>query len=407
MEKTLQGKDMKFIIGLLLNALLFTLSWIVPKKKGSILCGGGMGERFSGNPKYFFLYLHRLNQKGETPFREYFWITKNNSLLQTMKTQNLPVISGFSFTGFWKILRSEFLIIESGPAMKKFGHDIGYQRLFMGRFKIIQTWHGSGGKRILLDALKDRGFNHFIDHIYFYLERMELQNLWCILTMGEREQSFMKQAFDNNNVYIIGYPKNDLLVQKFEKWGLKKEWTSYDKVILYAPTFREANSEKQAFSSSFFPKINQFLKEKNWIFLVKKHPFDIYLNIPKHYTHIKDVTTFYDDIQVLLAQTDLLISDYSSVSIDFLLTKKPILFYAYDYEIYQKLSRKLHYDLLQDAPGAVCKTEEDLLQAIQNIDEESAHYQAIYKKNITIFHRYTDGHSCHRLLQCILTNKHL
>jgi len=68
---------MRFIIGLLLNAVLFTLSWIVPKKKNTILCGGGMGERFSGNPKYFFLYLHKLKASNQLPFDEYAWITKS------------------------------------------------------------------------------------------------------------------------------------------------------------------------------------------------------------------------------------------------------------------------------------------------------------------------------------------
>lgn len=392
---------MKFIIGLLLNAVLFTLSWVVPKKKNTILCGGGMAERFSGNPKYFFLYLHKLKASNQLPFDEYAWITKSTKVYKALQEQNLPVIDGLSLKGFWQILRSEVLVIESGPAMKKFGHDIGYQRLFMGNFKIVQTWHGSGGKRILLDALKDRGFNSPIDYIYFYLERMELRNLGCILTMGKREKKFMLQAFDNPNVKILGYPKNDLLVQGLEAWGYQKEWDNYSKVILYAPTFRDTSSNKKAFSDTFLKKLNQLMVEKNWIFLVKKHPFDINLNIPSHYSNIKDVTSRYDDIQILLAQTHLLISDYSSVSIDFLLTKNPMIFYAYDYEEYKKLSRKLHYDLLEDAPGAICRTEDELYHTIQDIDINASNYKEIYQQNIDIFHTYQDGKSCQRLLECI------
>ncbi len=387
---------MRFIIGLLLNAVLFTLSWIVPKKKNTILCGGGMGERFSGNPKYFFLYLHKLKASNQLPFDEYAWITKSTKVYQTLQEQNLPVIDGLSLKGFWKILRSEVLVIESGPAMKKFGHDIGYQRLFMGNFKIVQTWHGSPAKHILLDALKDRGIHGIIEHIYFYLERLELQNFSCILTMGSREQKILQKAFNNPNVKILGYPKNDLLVEGLEAWGYKKEWDNYSKVILYAPTFRETNLQKKPFSLEFFEKLNKILAQRNWIFLIKKHPFDIHLTIPKEYTHIKDVTYLYDDIQVLLAQTDVLISDYSSICVDFLLREKPIVFYTYDFQEYQENSRHLYYDLTQEVPGIKVNTQEELLEVIKSSNDIT-----IDKTQIKQFHTYTDANANQRLLQCI------
>jgi len=387
---------MKFIIGLLLNAVLFTLSWVVPKKKNTILCGGGMAERFSGNPKYFFLYLHKLKASNQLPFDEYAWITKSTKVYKALQEQNLPVIDGLSLKGFWQILRSEVLVIESGPAMKKFGHDIGYQRLFMGNFKIVQTWHGSPAKHILLDALQDRGKNSWIEHIYFYLERLELQNFSCILAMGSREQSILQKAFNNPNVKILGYPKNDLLVEGLDAWGYQADWKAYNKVILYAPTFRDKDLQEKPFSLEFFEKLNENLAKKNWIFLIKKHPFDIHLTIPQEYTHIKDVTYRYDDIQVLLAQTDILISDYSSICVDFLITQKPIVFYTYDFQKYQESSRHLYYDLTQEVPGIKVDTQEELLKVINSSDD-------IYidNKQIKKFHRYTDANANQRLLKCI------
>jgi CDP-glycerol glycerophosphotransferase (TagB/SpsB family) len=390
------------IFGFILNFILYILSWIIPKQKGFILCGGGLGNKFSGNPKYFYLYLHKIQNQHIT---KYAWITKNKSLYQKMQQQNLPVLYGFSLKGFWSILRAQYLIIESGPAMKKFGHDIGYQRLFIGNFNIIQTWHGSPRKKILLDALKDRGLNTPIDWIYFYLERMELQNISCILAMGEEEKSVLQQAFDNPNVHILGYPKNDILIDGLEQQWLNKDWSKYNKVILYAPTFRDVQSTVNAFEINFLEKLNKFLITKNWIFLIKKHPYDKYLKITNNYSNILDVSNQYEDVQILLAQTDILITDYSSIYIDFLLTKKPILFYFYDYKDYQNKSRKLHYDLFQNTPGGICINQMELLKYLEDIEIIQAKYDKIYQQNLNHFHQYQDSQSSKRLLQYLITDK--
>jgi len=393
----------KFILGLVLNSMLFVLSWIIPKKRNTIICGGGMGERFSGNPKYLFLYLDRLSKNKENPFHEYYWITKNQQLLKELRERNLPVLDGLSIYGFWKILRSDFLVIESGPAMRKFGHDIGYQRLFLGRFKTIQTWHGSPAKRILLDALRDRGFNSLISYPYYYLERLELRNLWLILAMGHREKGILQQAFDNKNVHILGYPKNDIFFDRYQFLTINSEWSSYDKVILYAPTFRDKSSSIPALSDLFFKKLNILLKKKNWIFLIKKHPFDNNLNLKEEFSNIKDISTKVDDIQVILIDTDLLITDYSSIYVDFLLTKRDIIFYTYDYNEYEKMSRAFYYDMLKEPPGVVVENENSLLSQIDIFDKNSTHDN--YNSCIKTFHLYNDSNSNKRLVNFMINNR--
>jgi len=393
---------MRFTLGLILNTMLFILSWVIPKKSGTILCGGGMGTRFSGNPKYLFLHIHKLKQRGENPFKEYHWITKNNNLRQKLNAEELPTIDGLSIYGFWKILRSEFLIIESGPAMHKFGHDIGYQRLFMGRFKIVQTWHGSPSKRILLDALNDRKSRKWYEKIYYYLEKMELKNLWLILAMGEREQKLLQKAFANQRVEILGSAKNDYLLNGIKE-NQKRLFTQYDKVILYAPTFRETPSHYQAFSDSFLTQLNNKLEERNWIFLLKKHPFDIDLKLNKEYSNIKDVSIDFDDIQTLLIYTDLLITDYSSIYVDFLLTKKDIIFYIYDYNEFQVKSRSFYYDMFKNPPASIAKSQEELLDTIFKINSISISDN--YTHTIKVFHKYTDANSSKRLVEYILDRK--
>lgn len=395
----------KQIYGLWLNTILFLSSWVIPKKKGSILLGAGFGEHFSGNPRYFCLYLHHLNSENKNPFSEYFWITKNPLILNKLQQENIPVVDGWSLKGFWKILRAEYLIMESAPASKKTGHDIAYQRLFMGYFRIVQTWHGSPVKRILLDALKDRKLTHWYEKLYYRLERLELKNIWCIVTMGEREKKILTGAFNNQNVYILGYPKNDLLIDSLNTPVVDSRLKSYDRIILYAPTFRENTNINMAFSDTFLMKLSNEMKKRNWVFLVKKHPFDQILTIPSNLDNVQDVTSLYDDIQILLSQTDLLISDYSSIYVDFLLTRKPILFYVYDLNMYKKQSRNFYYDFLTNAPGEVITNEEDLLSQIV-YQELSPNIKQNYTKSIEIFHNYTDANSSKRLADFLIEHRY-
>jgi len=70
------------------------------------------------------------------------------------------------------------------------------------------------------------------------------------------------------------------------------------------------------------------------------------------------------DVQELLLISDLLITDYSSCFIDFLLLDRPIIFYAYDLNYYRKY-RGFLYDYRQIAPGEITMTRRETAKAIR------------------------------------------
>ncbi|AGC67176.1 CDP-glycerol:poly(glycerophosphate) glycerophosphotransferase [Thermoclostridium stercorarium subsp. stercorarium DSM 8532] len=112
----------------------------------------------------------------------------------------------------------------------------------------------------------------------------------------------------------------------------------YDKIILFMPTFRKSKIINRIDSTSDFPiissknisEINSFLKENKVLLVIKPHPYqnDIeFLNL--EFTNIIKFTN--EDLAMknvllyeLLGQVDALVTDYSSVYFDFLLTQKPI-----------------------------------------------------------------------------------
>ncbi|WP_081594879.1 CDP-glycerol glycerophosphotransferase family protein [Thermoclostridium stercorarium] len=141
-----------------------------------------------------------------------------------------------------------------------------------------------------------------------------------------------------NKYFWGGNPRNDLLFSDKnckEMLGINNQ---YDKIILFMPTFRKSKIINRIDSTSDFPiissknisEINSFLKENKVLLVIKPHPYqnDIeFLNL--EFTNIIKFTN--EDLAMknvllyeLLGQVDALVTDYSSVYFDFLLTQKPI-----------------------------------------------------------------------------------
>lgn len=394
---------LSIFIGLTLNAMLLALSFLVPKKKGTILLGGGLGKSFSGNPKYLFLHLHGRGRAVAGQVFESTWITRDDHVLTQLRKAGLPVVDARTIKGFWHILRSEFLVIESGTAIGSGAHDIAYERVFIGRYKIIQTWHGSPLKRINLDALGDRENPGFLEKLYKRVLRVELGRLTAILALSDADKAIFETAFDNRATYKLGYPKNDMLVDGAEAWGVALRYRQYAKVILYAPTFRDHPDALAPFTSGFLGHLDQILAEHNWCMLIKKHPYDRGLTVPPHLGRVLDVTREEKDIQELLVQTDLLITDYSSVFVDFLLRDKPQIAYVYDLDDYIARSRGMYYDLREVMPGPVAEKEDELLELILTSDSwyEEEYYRERRQAVMARFHEHVDSGACQRLTQAL------
>jgi CDP-glycerol glycerophosphotransferase len=86
-----------------------------------------------------------------------------------------------------------------------------------------------------------------------------------------------------------------------------------------------------------------------------------------------------------------LITDYSSIFIDFLLTDKPIIFYSYDIEHYLKKDREMYFDY-QDIilKETLSVNEYDFFDTLVNIENitNSKTYKVTYKKVKNFFHKY-------------------
>lgn len=171
------------------------------------------------------------------------------------------------------------------------------------------------------------------------------------------------------------------------------------KIVLFAPTFR-GTGQKTAYydyDKIDLKKIYEFCGDE-WAFIIKMHPFvKDPIDIPEEYKdRIFDFAS-YQNINDLYYVTDVLVTDYSSNYYEYALLKKPVLFYTYDREFYE-LTRGVHRDVKSHAPGKVCDTFEELIDALEHGDFEKEKIDKFVEDN---FGEY-DGHAADRAIDIIL-----
>lgn len=386
----------------IIQILLTTLSYITPKKKNLIVLGSGDSKQFQGNPKYLYLYL--FNNKNHDI--KYYWSAKAKKQQEQLLKLNIPFIDPYTLKGFIIILRAQYHLIE------KSSFDTSYTKSIFGRFRYIQTCHGSPQKKFGVDAIGQNSSLPLTSNqntlIYKFLKKIKFfsrHKYYKILAPSEEIRRIYQRAFENNNVIITGYPRNDVMFSKkllicnyFEVLNLSK----YKKVILYAPTFRDNQDCIKPLSENLETQ-NLELNKLNYLLLVKKHPWQKSFKIPEGLSNILDVSQTVDDIQELLPFTDILITDYSGTFFDFMLSKKPVIFYPYDLEDYLKNCRGMYLDYYKDLPGPFAQNETELFSLLFSVDEwqKDPAYQAKYEQLLNRYNFYQDGHSSERVLQLL------
>lgn len=354
-------------------------SLIIPKKKSYfVFIPLHDTKKFSGNIRALVLYAiqHHLDI-------DVALITFNKSVFKKAKSEGVPSIYSY-FGAFKAVLRAEHLIIDSGTHF-----------FSLGNFSIVQLWHGTGFKHIGL--LNNNTSKNNKIRIRKHYSKYKL-----IVASSEDDLKRKNKSFGTNKSVITGSPRNDIFFEnEIYINGLRKVYNvmGYSKIITYAPTFRDFET-CSPFSEEFWSKLNDYLKKSNTLFIVKKHPWDRYLKILNEYSNIRDFSKSISDVQELLLFTDYLITDYSSIATDYAITGRPILIYAYDYDLYRKKCRSIYYDLEDILPKPFIKNEDDLLDSIKsgfNINslEAGGAYEGFKRK----FHCYFDGNSSKRVME--------
>jgi CDP-glycerol glycerophosphotransferase (TagB/SpsB family) len=235
---------------------------------------------------------------------------------------------------------------------------------------------------------------------YLHKERYK-QNL--IIASSELEKDIIMNTleYENNEIAVTGLARFDNLHDLNPK-----------NQILIMPTWRRHLSNisvNEFLESDYYNKLNDLIRNKNFLELVEKN--DI---IVKFYVHnqmqkfIKAFSFSHPNIQFLdksnsvvselLKESSLLITDYSSVSMDFLFMKKAVLFYQFDLHNnhHTPVDQIQYHDI-----GKISNSLEELLLNIEEVVRNNFKPDEKYIINSKKIYKYTDNKNCERIYRAI------
>ena len=323
----------------LLASLKYTILWVlvVPisfliKKKNVVFIGRDDG-RFTDNVKY--LFVHAL-QDNYTP-KKIAFITQNKEVYSKLDNHGLPVIYHPSIKSFYKLLTSKVAVMDSERWV-----DMGKYHLLFNSVR-IQLWHAVPTKKIGLIKRLD----NFHKGEYTIIKRIldVVKGNYCsydafISTSSQLIEANFRLSFKSKRYLNFGYPRNDVLFRSpsiIDRVGIddgcaKTIDESIIKnmdVVLYAPTFRKKDQFLDDIINIHL--LNDFCKDNSILFVIKMHYRPS--TIRRANMSGIDNVVFYNnksDMYPMLRKVSLLITDYSSIYIDFLFFEKPVAFFPYD-----------------------------------------------------------------------------
>ena len=331
-----------------------SLFYYLPIKKNKIVFIQGEGGGYRCNLKYVAEEIHRQN----LPY-DLVW------LVESMDTKIPPFIRKVKYNRICAVyeLATAHVFINNSkalyPVKKKQGQSFIYIphgqpgcKCAEGDANLPEAWVRNSKQH---SALTD-----------------------VFISMGSYHTQVLKDTFwvpEHAQIWEIGFPRNDIYyrdtAEKQKEIRQKLHVPDGTKIVLYAPTFRD-NGTTEAYDLDMH-RILRCLENKtgsSWLFFVTLHGcFKWFKKPPYQFGERVWDMSGYEDIHELLLVVDVVISDYSSVSLDFANMRRPVFLYASDIDKYTEMRglKPMFYQL----PFPLCRTNDELEAAIMNYDKDN------------------------------------
>lgn len=351
---------------------------------------------------------------------------KKRKLLLVTEDGHTARDNGYHFYKYIKTNHPEdycFYVIdkksEGYDKVKEYGNIIQYGSLKHWLYYLSANYNISNHKEgnpnaplfyvihVILGLYKNRVFlQHGItkdDAEWLYYKNCKFKYFIC---GAKREYEFISEKF--------GYPEGNVIYTGFPRFDNLYNNNVNKKQILIMPTWRNwlgriTNSlgEKEVFEeTSFYKNWNGFLNNKQFTDYIEKNNLKVLF-----YPHIQmqkfldkfeikskniEVLTPKTDIQTVLKESALMITDYSSVYMDFAYMEKPVIYFQFDYKEYrEKQYQDGYYDYQKDGFGPVCDQIDELVSSFIDINEKGLEKK--YIKRMNDFFELKDQNNCERI----------
>lgn len=357
---------------------------IFPKSSKKVVLVVKKNTEFSGNLR---VCADLLLKKG----KHKIFIYKDDDIpvdvRNALEDQGIKILKPNRWRSFYHILTSGVFVFSHVP------RDAHLSVKNKSR-KILGLWHGVAFKNIESQML-----NVPESKMKLIENNAKLYDL--MVASSNADKIYIAKSFLVNEkiIDVIGIPRYDLLKpnylldrflenQKNELVNIKGD----KKFILYAPTFREKGiSAFDQIEESEWATLNDYLKRSDTILGLRPHSYDN--KIPPSITKDMDRIVWlsqekFTESNLVLQFVDLLVVDFSSIWIDYLLLNRPILGFAKDFEHYHYNERGFAYNFEDTFPDVFTHSFQDFLSnLIIAVDSHSFHKN--YENSKVVFHQYS------------------
>lgn len=363
-----------------------------PVKENVILFETFMAKNYSDSPKYIYEYIAQNH-----PEYECVWAINDGAKIP----YGAKMVKRFSFQYAYYLAVSKYLVFNVRPPL-------WYRKREEQVF--LETWHGTPLKRLVFDQEEVTSASPKYKQ-QFYRQRKD----WDFLVSANpfSTKTFRSCFLYEGEMLEYGYPRNDILYwpnkdeiaqQLKEKLGIPKD----KKTILYAPTWRDDQhygSGQYKFELALDLKLMKERLQDDYVVLLRTHHYiSDHIDVSGLGDFVINLSS-YDDISEIYLISDICITDYSSVFFDYANLKRPILFYTYDFDKYKNQLRGFYIDMNTEVPGPLLYTSEQVVQAIEDIDEITEEYKERYDQFYDRFCCYDDGHASEHVAEAMLAKK--
>lgn len=309
-----------FLFGLLPSFL----SIFLPRDKNTIIFNSQFNNTFEHNSRALFIYA--LENEKELLVK--YVINDDEERTKLTEQYGDYFITNHKVKDVMKILSSDLWICSSlETPISGVGLNI--------RRTVVHLGHGAPLKAI---GLGEKYLNP-IKLIYYRLIRT---NFSYFMSSSQVFDAAWKSCIGLSDFQVVRCSQarcDQISSPDISHWETFLDKQAYN--VLYAPTWRPyADTMLFPFDDFNLDSLCAFLGDKNINIYLRLHPnfesmIDGKLLRCKRIIILssKDVS----DINSILGGFDLLITDYSSIYVDFLLTEKPVMFLPYDYEEYKNI----------------------------------------------------------------------
>lgn len=366
---------------------------IIPVSRNTIIFESNMGRNYTGNPKCIYEEMVRMGL--DKKYRCYIvlddtstYVPGNAKKIKRTRTRYFMIMG---IAGIWVCdCRQPNYIIKRD------------------KVRYIQTWHGTPLKKLAMDmeSVNMAGETNIERYKQKFYKNTRTWDY--LISQNYFSTEIFKRAFAfDKTVLEIGYPRNDILF-----FGNNKEYITElknkmglpldKKVILYAPTWRDNEYyEKGAYKFTQALEFDQFREKlgNEYVCIVKYH-YLVKENLD--WSAYEGFVYKYDmceDIAQLYLVSDILVTDYSSVMFDYSILRRPMVFFTYDLDEYKDNLRGFYFDFLEEAPGPITQTTDELIDSLLNYKPEkyAVKYEAFHNK----YNHADDGNASKKIVKLI------